>query len=402
MGSDHAKLPNPSSLNQFPFNLFLRLLPSGDVRATAGQHESFRRFAQLGDPLADDVVAMIQRLPTGAGRAMFETAVEQGIDAVADAPDELVAFFAGVDDRPYWLDYDKLALAARVSMRTGVVGIGLALPGLALTGGYLASKADKPLVGTGDLQRMAPRRLNETATWYIDVTSPGGLARFSRGFTGTLRVRLMHALVRSAMNRREDWDYAVWDAPVNQVQLAGTLMLFSLANLAGCQAMGMRFSDRERDAVFHFWRYVGMLMGVHPELVPTCEQDTWRLFWLEAETEFQPDEDSLRLAQALHADRNEGWVTELARAYLSSYSRLILGKSNADRLGLVDNKALQAAVLATSAVNRVLDYRRIVPGMTWLSEELGQRARRGLVARGMTQTGGDRSYGRHDPLAAVG
>ncbi|OBF17876.1 oxygenase MpaB family protein [Mycobacterium sp. ACS4331] len=402
MAPEHGRLPNPPSLRDFPFNVFMRLLPQGDIRATAGQHESFRRYADLGDPLADAVVAMIQRLPTGVGRAMFETAVEQGIDAVPDAPDELRAFFAAVDDQPYWLDYDKLDLAARVSMRTGVVGIGLALPGLALTGGYLASKADKPLVGTGDLYRMAPRRLNETATWYIDVTSPGGLRRFAPGFTGTVRVRLMHALVRAAMNRRDDWDYDEWDTPVNQVQLAGTLMLFSLANLAGCQAMGMRFSERERDAVFHFWRYVGLLMGVHPELVPTSEADTWRLFWLEADTEFEPDEDSLRLAQALHANRHEGLVTELARAYLSSYSRLILGKSNADRLGLVDNKALQAAVLATSAVNRVLDLRRVVPGMTWLSEELGQRARQGLVTRGMAVTGGDRSYGRHDALAAAG
>jgi hypothetical protein len=394
-------LPNPPALREFPFNLFIRLLPQGDIRATREQHNSFRRFADVGDPLADDVVAMIQRLPTSQGRAMFETAVEQGIDAVPDAPEELRAFFAAVDDQPYWLDHAKLDLAARVSMRTGVVGIGLALPGLALTGGYLASKADKPLVGTGDLYRMAPRRLNETATWYIDVTSPGGLRRFAPGFTGTLRVRLMHALVRAAMNRRDDWDFDAWDAPVNQVQLAGTLMLFSLANLAGCQAMGMRFSTEEKDAVFHFWRYVGLLMGVHPELVPTSEADTWRLFWLEADTEFEPDEDSLRLAQALHADRDEGWLTELARAYLSSYSRLILGRTNADRLGLTDNKLLQAAVLATSAANRVMEYRRILPGMTWLSEELGQRARRALVARGMAVTGGDRTYRRHDVLAAA-
>lgn len=396
------KLPDPASLTEFPFNLFIRLLTNGDVRATAAQHASFRRFAELGDPAADAVVAMMHRLPTGQGRRMFETAVDGGIDALADPPDELVAFFAQVDDEPYWLDYDKLELAARVSMRTGMVGIGLALPGLALTGGYLASKADKPLVGTGDLRRMAPRRLNETATWYIDVTSPGGLERFAPGFTGTLRVRLMHALVRAAMNRRDDWDYSSWDQPINQVQLAGTLMLFSLANLAGCQAMGMRFSDRERDAVFHLWRYVGLLMGLHPELVPTSEDDTWRLFWLEADTEFLPDDDSRKLAQALHSDRGEGWAIELARAYLSSYSRLVLGKTNADRLGLIDNKALQAAVLASSAANRVLEFRRMIPGMTWLSEELGQASRRRFIAHGLRRTGGDRGYQRHDTLSATG
>lgn len=398
MGRPSPKLPNPVALSEFPFNVFVRLLADGDVRATAGQRRSFRRFAALGDPPADDVVAMMARMPPRVGRSMFETAVERGIDAVDDPPEELVAFFAQVDDQPYWLDYDKLDLAARVCMRTGIIGIALALPGLALTGGYLASKADKALVGTGDLYRMAPRRLNETATWYIDVTSPGGMERFAPGFTGTLRVRLMHAQVRAAMGRRDDWDYAGWDAPVNQAQLAGTLMLFSLANLAGCQAMGMRFSDRERDAVYHFWRYVGLVMGLHPELVPTCEADTWRLLWLEADTEFRPDEDSARLAGALHDRRDDGWQTEAARSYLSAYSRLVLGRTNADRLGLTDNKAVQAAVLATAAAGRLFDYHRVVPGMTRLAEELGQRARRGFIAKGIESTGGDRSYRRHDGL----
>lgn len=396
------RLPDPQFLSEFPFNVFLRWLAPNDVAATAAQRDSFRRFTQFGDPLADDVVEMIRRLPTGEGRRMFDTAVDEGIDAVADPPAELVAFFAQVDDRPYWLDRAKLDRAARVTMRTGLWGIGLALPGLALTGGYLASKADKPLTATADLQRMAPRRLHETATWFIDVTSPGGLHRFAPGFTGTLRVRLMHAMVRAAMARRDDWDFDAWDHPINQAQQAGTLMLFSLANLAGCQALGMRFSQCERDAVFHLWRYVGLVLGIDPELIPATEDDTWRLFWLEADTEFRPDDDSYRLAQALHAGvPGEDPLTGFARTFLSSYSRLILGKTNADQLGLVDNKPLQATVLATSVFNRVLDFRR-VPGVTRLSEELGQWSRRRFVGHGFAETGGDRGYRRHDTLATAG
>ena len=69
----------------------MRLPATGDVRATAAQHASFRRFADIGDPLADDLVAMMQRLPPGEGRRMFEPAVEHGIEASADPPAELVA-----------------------------------------------------------------------------------------------------------------------------------------------------------------------------------------------------------------------------------------------------------------------------------------------------------------------
>lgn len=404
MASNWQKLPNPPQLREFPFNVFTRFLAGRDIRATAEQREAFRQYAHVGDPLADAVVAMFARFPAGQGRRMFEMALESGIESVDNPPEELVAFFAQVDARPYWLDDAKLELAARVSMRTGVVGLGLALPGLALTGGYLSSRADKPLVGTGNLnlQAAAPRRLHETAQWLIDVTSPGGLERFATGFKGVSRVRLMHALVRGAMNRRDDWDYENWDTPINQIQLAGTLMLFSLANLAGCQAMGMSFSDTEREAVFHFWRYVGQLMGIHPELVPTSEEDTWRLFWLEADTEFLPDEDSYSLTQALHGStQDEPAFMRLSRAYLSSYSRLILGKTHADHLGLIDSKSMQAAVLGTSVVNWFFERRNVLPGMTRISEEFGHFARRQIVSRGMAQTGGDRTYRQHDKLATA-
>jgi hypothetical protein len=55
------------------------------------------------------------------------------------------------------------------------------------------------------------------------------------------------------------------------MQPAGTLMLSSLANLAGCQAMGVRLCQRKRDPVFHLWHYVGLLMGVHSEPIPVTQ-----------------------------------------------------------------------------------------------------------------------------------
>jgi ER-bound oxygenase mpaB/B'/Rubber oxygenase, catalytic domain/Nitrile hydratase, alpha chain len=99
----------------------------------------------------------------------------------------------------------------------------------------------------------------------------GRLGRFEAGFKGALRVRLMHAMVRSGMNRRPDWNYADWDQPVNQSTLAGTLLLFSLGNVLGSQALGLRFNRREKDAVFHLWRYIGYLLGVDVEVLPTSE-----------------------------------------------------------------------------------------------------------------------------------
>ncbi|WP_067836279.1 oxygenase MpaB family protein [Nocardia lijiangensis] len=411
MAHDNRKfLPTPQLFTEFPFKYAVPVLAPGDLRCTAAQRDSFRRFAQVGDPLADDVVAMIQRLPVGEGRRMFETAVAHGIDAVPDAPRELRAFFEQVEADPYWLDRGKIDRGARVVNRTGVWG-GIAMGMFALMGGYLASRADKTLVGTGDLDAMAPRRLAETTQWWLDVTTPGALERHGIGYQSVLRVRLMHALVRSGMNRRPDWDYAAWDQPVNQVLTVGTLGLFSMANLVGAQALGLRFSAREKDAVFQLWRYIGFLLGIDPEILPTCETDTWRAFWILADTEFIPDEDSQRLAQALIpaagglfvGDSTPGQraIRHLVTQYMVAYSRIVLGRTNSDFLGLPDSRLFQYAVLATAAINGALEVpRRVIPGATRLQENVGARVRTRLVRGSIARNGGDRTYARHDRFAA--
>ncbi|WP_327094711.1 DUF2236 domain-containing protein [Nocardia vinacea] len=410
MTHDNQLLPTPPLFTEFPFRYAVPVLAPGDLRCTAAQRDSFRRFTQVGDPLADDVVAMFKRLPVGEGRRMFEIAVERGIDTVPNAPAELTAFFGQVETDPYWLDRTKIDRGARVVERTSVWG-GIAMGMFALMGGYLASRADKTLVGTGDLDAMAPRRLAETTQWWLDVTTPGGLQRNQVGYKSVLRVRLMHALVRAGMNRRPDWNYEAWDHPVNQVLTVGTLGLFSMANLVGAQALGLRFSAQEKDAVFQLWRYVGFLLGIDAEILPTNETDTWRAFWILADTEFIPDEDSRRLAQALVPAAGglfigtdtaaQRLIRRVITSYMVAYSRIVLGPTNSDFLGLENSKFFQSAVMATAVVNGALEVpRQLIPGATHFQERLGARIRARLVRGSIARNGGDRTYARHDTYAA--
>ncbi|MCW1959196.1 MAG: DUF2236 domain-containing protein [Mycobacterium sp.] len=405
-----TEVVDPPLFQAFPFNVGLKLLAPRDIRPTPEQRESYQRFTQMGDPLADDLVAAFRRLPTGVGRAQFETAVEKGIDAVEDPIPELVAFFDSVDAKPYWVDQKKIDHAGRVLARVGVVVGFTSLSMLSLMFGYLASRADKTLVATGDLAAMAPRRLAETMNWTTEVTGPRALERFAPGFTSTVRVRLMHAMVRAGMSRRPDWDFEDWDQPVNQSTMAGTLVLFSMGNVIGSQALGTHFSDQDKDAIYHFWRYVGFLLGVDAELLPADEADTWRLLWLQADYEFRPDEDSTRLAQALRgalgpllvgnsthpaAELVKTVTTEL----LCAYSRLIIGSSNADILELPDNKPAQILVAGLAAGNFIMGYPlRFVPGLNRAREILGRKNIEIFATQTMKRNRGDRTYARHDAL----
>lgn len=408
-----ADLVDPPLFREFPFNVWVRFLAPSNIRPTSEQRDSYRRFTRMGDPLADDLVAAFRRLPAGVGRAQFETAVEDGIGAVENPMPELVAFVGHVENTPYWVDHAKIDYAVRVTARVGLFPSLTALSMFSLMGGYLASRADKTLVATGDLEAMAPRRLAETLNWVVDVTAPDALGRFGRGFTSTLRVRLMHAMVRAGMARRPDWDFEDWDHPVNQSTMAGTLMLFSLGNVLGSQALGVQFSRQDKDALYHFWRYVGFLLGLDPELLPADEADTWRLLWLQADYEFRPDEDSLRLGQALKSALGPLAIGDsphpaaavgrtVATEILCAYSRLILGSANADALELPDNKVAQVAVAGIAAANFAVRYpMRVVPGLDRVYEAVGRYSIERFARQTMRVHRGDRKYSRHDTLGTT-
>ncbi|GAB3572982.1 oxygenase MpaB family protein [Amycolatopsis endophytica] len=398
------RLPDPELFRRGGFRLVQRLFAKGDIRGTERQVRRFRAFAQAEDPRADAVVAMFHRLPAGEGRRLFETALHQGLESLDKAPKELVDFFGIVEATPYWVDPARLDRGARAIVRTGVLGL-FPLGDMSLMGGYLASRATKSLVATGEIERMASRRLVETAAWWMDVTDPGALAVHGPGYASALRVRLVHAHVRAAMNRRPDWDYDEWDKPVNQVQTAGTLLLFSLVFVHGTQLLGIRFSERERADILHLWRYVGWLLGIDEELLPATEEDAWRLFWLLAATEFIPDDDSKRLAKALidsHAaiGQDRGAVgkvlSHVSVAVHSSISRIVLGKANADFLEIPDDPVAQGAILAVAAGNFAVETaRRLIPGATALQEYLGTLERRRYVDRLGKIFQLDPTYARH-------
>lgn len=401
--TDDDRLPDPELFATGPLRRAMQSSAGGDLRADAAQLARLRRFAQADDPRADAVVAMMHALPRGEGRALFEQALTSGIASIGDPPAPLADFFHDVEATPYWVDFARIDRGARTIIRTGLLGM-FPLGDMSLMGGYLASRAVKTLVGTGDLEHTAARRLAETASWWIDVTTPGALRPNGTGAQAALRIRLVHAFVRDAMNRRDDWDYDAWDRPVNQVQTVGTLLLFSLVFLVGTQLLGIRYTPQEREDVMHLWRYVGWLMGVDDELLPANESDAWRLLWLLAATEFIPDDDSRRLAKALLAQNAgigaglgplSGVVGSASVSLHAAISRMLLGSSNADYLGLPHNRLTDAAVRGIAAVTFAAETARMrLPGATLLQRKVGELTRSRYLAQVSKMLPLDRSYSR--------
>lgn len=324
---------------KLPRRLFTWMLGS-DPHPSPSQLEEIKRHMQMGDRLADAVVAMYKALPPGRGHKLVDQALEHGIDTLDNPPQALVDLFEQLDHEPIWLDRKKLDLACDISRRIGPWGE-LVLRNMSLMGGYLAGAAAKPLVFTGQLDRMTPRRLVETGKFWMDVTTKGGLERHQEGFKSAVRVRLMHAQVRAMLLKSGKWNPG-WGHPLNQWDSMGTILEFSTIYLTGLRALGFIFTRKEREAVTHLWRYVGYLMGVEERILPACEADAVRALYHVMATVGPHDEDTRALGQALAnvplQNAPDNWLAQrLARLESTlriGYTRYILGDEAGDKLGL--------------------------------------------------------------------
>jgi hypothetical protein len=350
-----------------------RLLPIPDVllrllgarlRRDDPRFVRHERALLEGDPLADDVVDLFRSKDGAAARRAFEDALERGADRCPDLPRPVAELFAQVERVPPWLDEDALRLGTDTILRVGRGGT-YALGGASLMSGYLSRGAIKPLVATGALTRMARRRVSETGKYLFDLATSGDVGRFTDGWKSTIRVRLMHATVRRECAASPRWRTDEWGVPINQRDMLGTHLEFSIAYIGGLTAQGFVLSRREREAIMHLWRYVGLLLGIPEDLLPATFAEGLELAWIFNQTEAGPDDDSRALAAALV----EAWSTgmpgrsgitgTLEGRFLTGFSRLILGRRASNQLALPDD-AWKYAALVVAPARASLEVLRLV------------------------------------------
>ena len=112
--------------------------------------EFFRQLTLMGDPLADAFAALIPEMGFRKARAMLDQAVAEGVDAVADAPAELVALMKSVEQEPTWVDWEKIESAAK-NNRLFNAAAGEAIMRFAFMMTYVNGYQGLPMVITGAL-----------------------------------------------------------------------------------------------------------------------------------------------------------------------------------------------------------------------------------------------------------
>ncbi len=214
--------------------------------------------------------------------------------SLPEADAALVDFLQYYAKVPEWVNPQQIVRGQKI-LTTYMAAIGATLyyrslvPGFSipkiamvlLSTGYLAPPASRfqvqnRLVDTGafiaaiSALRVAPATVTTTTT--SDTTANNAavpvplLEPYSEIWQTVLHVRVLHAKVRHTLMQRKNakqWNTTQYGIPINQEDLAATLLAFSYNSLLGIEfILGCPLSSSDQLDYLHFWRYVGWLLGV--------------------------------------------------------------------------------------------------------------------------------------------
>lgn len=328
---------------------FMKLMMGRDPSPTRDEYNEMVAALWQGDAPMDALLDWMYEIGPREGRKLYEQALERGIDSIADAPKPLRDFFKMIERTPSWVDHALIEDGVSFIHRTGLAGP-YVLRDFALMGGYLLSGFNHALVMTGALNKGASQRIAETGKWWVDCTEHDGLSRFGVGFKTTLRVRMVHGMVRRHLPTRPEWDNSEWGIPVNQTDMLATYLAFGPIMLVGMRAMGIPVTPHESKAVMHLWKYAAWLMGVEDKWLVDGERDGLVRLYQTFLTQSRADWTSAELGRALSEEplqRQFSWgkylppLQELRRKMFYhqhlSNSSLFLNREQMRKLGLPDN-----------------------------------------------------------------
>lgn len=253
---------------------------------------------KTGDRLADDAIEETYALGRDEQvRAALTGFGKNSAAAPTDLPPKLEEYFAASSTLPTWADPHL------IERGTGLLGryqghITTTLLCSSLPTCYSCGDGAQVLDRSTRLTAGVFRRLMETSQFVVDVLDTGGLGPGGRGVRSAQKIRLLHATMRYHLSGQDDWDTA-WGLPVNQEDLVGTLMSFSVTIPQGLARLGVDLPAEDRDAFFHIWRVIGHILGVDERLNPVTYEDGEALLATILRRQQRPSEAGTRLTKSV-------------------------------------------------------------------------------------------------------
>ncbi|HEX7366540.1 MAG TPA: oxygenase MpaB family protein [Pelobium sp.] len=202
---------------------------------------------------------------------------------------------------------------------------------------YAAADGAKVLYQTERMYKDVQKRLEETADFVTSVTQKNAFAEEGKAKVQIFKVRIMHAAARFYL-KKSGCDEAL-GVPVNQEDMAGTNLSFSLIVIRGLRKMGFTISYAEQSTYINYWNFIGAMLGVNPQLLPKNGKAARDLDHQIAVRQFKPSSEGKALTTSLlNTFYSLNDQKQISNEEISAYMRFLLGNKVSDILGLPEKK----------------------------------------------------------------
>lgn len=233
---------------------------------------------QVADPEADQlIVEAIEQAGPEAARHLFDMLTDKIDVSEARFPKVIQDFLLKEQQLPEWAEAEKIQLAEHFFIDHGP-HILLILYFKSLPTLYACANGAQVLFQTGRLthnpeaERKFARRIGQTGKFMLAVMLPERLKEHGRGMLSAKKIRIVHSAIRHFIPP-DRWQETAWGKPINQEDLAITLMTFSVSILEGLDILGLKYTDEEAEAYTHVWKIVGHFLGIQHGLIPDTFSD---------------------------------------------------------------------------------------------------------------------------------
>ena len=291
------------------------------------------------DPGADRVIGQVVATHgREKAKKIFDTLIREVELPLDSLPGEIKSFINKNNTLPAWADSKQVRLAQDLFIDHGpkllMILYFKSLPIL-----YSMKNGARVLVKTGRLAHdpesssIFTRRIAETGQFLLQVMCPDGLEHRKIAIEACLKVRLIHASIRHFIPT-DQWNEAMWGKPVNQEDLAATLMTFSISLTDGLKQFNIRISREEEQAYLHCWRVTGHLMGIDDDLLPETPEEARFLLERILERQSAGSEEGKILTSALVRFVDEQIDSSILSASPRILIRHLAGVTIAERVGV--------------------------------------------------------------------
>lgn len=159
---------------------------------------------------------------------------------------------------------------------------------------YAAAEGAKVLVLSKYILDNPTKRLQETGEFVISSNQVGAFDKNAQGLMAIVKVRLMHAVVRKFASEKIEYE-----TPINQEDMLGTNLSFSIIIIRGLKKIGIELTKQEVDDYLYLWFGIGVMLGIKKDLLPENIKEASILESIIRERQFRESDEGKVLTDSL-------------------------------------------------------------------------------------------------------